>query len=157
MKKRRFISKKQITSTVDNATMHLDLTKLEKGLQNAQYQLDSAVFTSMKPFIPLGTTGILQNELSAKNASVAGSGKVYAAVGPYGRYLYYGKTMVDEQTGSPWARYGAKKVLVSQYQGKTNAKPDLTFSRGKPFWFDEAKKRDEKEWVKITEKAIGGV
>ncbi len=59
-------------------------------------------------------TGQFINVTKAMSAAVAGTGKVVAAAPPMGRFLYEGRTMVDEKTGSPWARKGARKVLVSQ-------------------------------------------
>lgn len=37
--------------------------------------------------------------------------------------------MVDEATGSPYARRGAKKVLVSQFSGQTAAKENLEYTK----------------------------
>lgn len=33
---------------------------------------------------------------------------------PYARYMYYGKLMVDSETGSSYARKGSKKVLTDK-------------------------------------------
>jgi hypothetical protein len=91
------------------------------------------------------------------SASYAGTGKVIAGAPPFGRFLYEGKTMVDEVTGSPWARKGARKVLVSQYSGKTNAKPNLTYSRGRSsHWFEKAKEKDGGKWIAKVKKTGGG-
>ena len=75
-----------------------------------------------------------------------------------GRFLYYGKGMVDELTGSPWARKGAKKVLVTEFAGHTNAKEDLSYSNPKatPKWFETAKKNHGKAWVTHVKKQAGG-
>lgn len=116
--------------------------------QEAQYELDTAVMKSMVPFMP-HETGTQINKALAESAALAGTGKVLAAAPPEGRFLYEGKVMVDPETNSPWARKGAKKVVTDK---------DLQFSSPKatPHWFDTAKKKDGKDWVKQTKKTAGG-
>lgn len=137
--------------------IHVNLSRFEKQYQRAQFWLDSQVMTDMIPLMP-HQTGTFINITRAQSASLAGSGVVIAAASPMGRFLYEGKTMVDIETGSPVARKGAKKVLVSQYSGKTNAQENLTYSNPKavPHWFDEAKKEHLKEWVKGVKEIAGG-
>ena len=129
----------------------LDLSRMENNFNRAQYALDSAVMTSMVPFMPM-EDGTFVNETRARSAALAGTGEVCAAARPQGRFLYEGKTMVDDKTGSPWARKGAKKVLVSQYSGKTRAKENLQYTKTKhpkaqSHWFGAAKKQDEQSWI----------
>lgn len=136
--------------------MKLDMSRVENNFNKAQFALDSAVMTSMVPLMPMGT-GQFIAETKAMSAAMAGTGEVVAAAPPSGRFLYEGKTMVDVKTGSPWARKGAKKVLVSEFGGKTNAKQNLSFSGGaKPRWFDEAKKKDGDNWIDLVKKTAGG-
>lgn len=143
-----------------SGVMEIDLTRFEKQFARAQYLLDSMVMDSMIPFMPM-QTGTFINLTRAKSQSIAGTGKVYAAAPPMGRFLYEGKTMVDPATGSPWARAGAKKVLVSQYGGKTAAKENLDFSKGahpnaQAHWFDAAKEKDGKKWIAKVKEVGGG-
>jgi hypothetical protein len=141
---------------VINSNMVLDLSRFGKQISTAQFNLDSMVMTDMVPFMPM-QTGLFIDVTRAMSASYAGTGTVVAAAPPFGRFLYEGKTMVDIQTGSPWARRGAKKVLVSQYSGKTNARPNLTYSNGRSaHWFDKAKKQRGDEWIRETKKTAGG-
>lgn len=138
----------------------LDLSRFDKQYQKAQYGLDGDVMTSMIPFMPM-QQGSFVNVTRAASAAIQGSGEVYAAYGPQGRFLYEGKTMVSEITGSTWARFDVKKVLVSQYSGKTNAKEDLVYNKtahpeAQAHWFDPAKERDSKQWVKSAKKTAGG-
>lgn len=116
--------------------------------QEAQYELDTAVMKSMVPFMP-HETGTQINKALAESTALAGTGTVVAAAPPNGRFLYEGKVMVDPETNSPWARKGAKKVVTDK---------DLQFSNPKatPHWFDTAKKKDGKDWVKQTKKTAGG-
>ena len=142
--------------TVFEIDMLIDLSRFEQQYSKAQYELDSMVMADMVPFMPM-ETGQFINVTTAMSAAVAGTGKVVAAAPPTGRFLYEGKTMVDEKTGSPWARKGAKKVLVSQYGGKTNAKQNLTYARGRQAkWFEAAKKQHCDEWIKKVKETAGG-
>ena len=149
----------RITVNSDNMTLDLHFNHIERNFNNAQYELDTAIMNSMQPFMPM-QDGNLINTTKAESAALAGSGQVVAATGSYGRFLYEGATMVDEKTGSPWARKGARKVPVSQFGGKTNARSTLSFSQSKhpqaqPHWFDPAKEKDLDEWVKVVKKEIG--
>lgn len=164
MKRRKMLKKKHFSFTVSSpnvkAKMYLNLDRFEKQLNAAQYFLDSQVMSDMIPFMPK-RTGTFINLTKSRSDAIAGSGKVYAAAPPYGRFLYEGKTMVDEKTGSPWARKGGKKVLVSQYSGKTNAKADLKFDKTanpevEAKWFEKAKKRYSHFWIRTVKDIAGG-
>lgn len=138
----------------------IDLDRFEPRFQKAQYNLDSQIMTDMVKYMPMDT-GTFINVTRAMSAALAGSGAVVAAAPPFGRFLYEGKTMVDEVTGSPWARKGAKKVLVSQFGGKTRAKPNLVYLKAAnpdatSHWFDPAKEENLDKWIGIAQKDIGG-
>ena len=138
----------------------LSLSRFDEQYKKAQYQLDGDVMNSMVPFMPM-ISGSFINTTRAASAAVQGSGQVYAAYGPQGRYLYEGKVMVDEVTGSPFARRGAKKVLVSQYTGKTAAKENIDYThqahpKAQDHWFDAAKAVDGKKWVRRVKETAGG-
>lgn len=137
--------------------VQLNLSRFDKQFQRAQYELDGDIMNSMEPFMPLNKGTFIQ-KTREESTALQGTGMVVAAAGPFGRFLYYGKTMVDIETGSPWAKYKNKKVLVSQYTGKTNAKENLTYSRAgaKALWFDAAKKKDGKSWIRKAKKIAGG-
>lgn len=151
---------KNFSASQDGVELKLDLSRLEDRFNRAQFALDSAVMTSMVPYMPR-QGGDFINLTREKSASLAGSGEVCAAREPFGRFLYEGKNMVDEKTGSTWAKKDAKKVLVSQYGGKTNARENLSFSRAanpkaRPHWFDAAKESDLDKWEKVVKNQVGG-
>ena len=128
--------------------VRINFDRLNKNVNRAQYWLDSQVMTDMVPFMP-HNSGTFVNLTRAQSAALAGSGVVVAAAPPMGRFLYMGKLMVDPETGSPFARPGAKKIVTER---------PLTYSNPKatPMWFDTAKERHEKEWVAGVQKRIGG-
>ena len=140
--------------------VQLDLSRFDKQFQRAQYELDGNVMNSMVPFMPM-ISGDFVDITRAESAAIQGIGKVYAAYGPAGPFLYQGKVMVSPVTGSTWAKKGEKKVLVSQYSGKTKAKEDLQYTKtahpkAQAKWFDAAKKADGQEWIKQAKKTAGG-
>lgn len=128
--------------------LDVDLSRFEKQYGKAQYALDSMIMTSMQPYMP-HQTGTFINVTKAMSAAIAGSGNVIAAAPPFGRFLYEGKVMVDTNTGSPWARPGAKKVVTDR---------DLKYSNPKatPHWFDAAKENHGDSWIKAVKKIAGG-
>ena len=126
----------------------VDLSRFEKQYQDAQSWLDSQIMEGMVPFMP-HQTGTFIDNTKAESASLAGTGLVCAGFRPMGQFLYMGKVMVDELTGSPWARKDAKKVVTER---------DLTYSnpQATPHWFDTAKERHLQAWVKGVKQRAGG-
>lgn len=132
-------------------TMDLDLSRFEQQFQEAQFKLDSQIMTDMVPYMPM-QTGTFINVTRAMSVAIAGSGKVVAAAPPYGRFLYEGKVMVDEATGSPWARPGAKKVVTDRNLDFSKAQhPKVTAK-----WFDAAKTYHGGAWIQLAKKTAGG-
>ena len=131
--------------------LNLNLSRFDRQYQKAQFALDSMVMTSMVPYMPMISANFI-NVTKAMSASVAGSGLVYAAAPPMGRFLYEGKVMVDPLTGSPWARPGAKKIVTNKSLNySTSAHPRAT-----DHWFDVAKKNHGASWIRAVKKIAGG-
>lgn len=136
-------------SIVDaNIRINVNMDRFSEQYQMAQYKLDGMIMTSMVPLMP-HETGTFVNVTRAQSAALQGTGEVIAAAAPTGRFLYEGKVMIDPVTKSPWARKGAKKVVTDR---------ELKFGNPKavPHWFDMAKERDLKKWLKGTKSTAGG-
>lgn len=149
---------KDISVNNSDMTLELGMKRINHNLNKAQFALDTTVMNSMEPYMPMETGDFIQ-KTRAKSMSLAGSGQVCAAMSPEGRFLYEGKIMVDEKTGSPWARKGAKKVLVSEYTGKTKKKENLEFSKkahpkAQSHWFEAAEKQYADVWKWVVEKEM---
>lgn len=132
----------------ENIKININLARFEKQFEDAQYALDSEVMTDMVPYMP-HKTGTFINVTKAMSAALAGSGTVIAAAPPMGRFLYEGKVMVDPETGSPWARPGAKKVVTDRNLKYSNPKAT-------PYWFNTAKEKHGESWVKMVKRIAGG-
>lgn len=132
--------------------MSIDLKRFEKQYSDAQYQLDNTVMQSMEKFMPMESGTFIQVTKGMSHA-IAGSGKIYAAAPPFGRFLYNGVVMVGERSRSALAKRGEKKVVTSKALDYSRAKnPDV-----QSHWFKAAKKEHGKEWVaKVKETAGGG-
>jgi hypothetical protein len=131
----------------DSIRIEVDMKRLENNFNKAQYVLDSAIMTSMEPYMPR-RDGQLIAVTKGMSAALAGSGKVVAAAPPYGRFLYEGKVMIGEKSRSPWAKKGEKKVVTGR---------NLTYSGGgQAHWFDKAKAADGDSWVNLVKKTAGG-
>ena len=140
--------------------MNVSFGRFEDQYNRAQYWLDSTIMTDMVPFMPM-QTGTFINVTRAMSQAIAGTGQVVAAAPPYGRFLYMGKVMVDEKTGSPYARQGAKKVLVSKFTGATNAREDIVYDRTKhkratSKWFEAAANEYSDYWIRGVRQRAGG-
>ena len=124
------------------------LDRFEKQFQEAQYYLDGQVMNDMVPYMPQRSNALI-NLTRLNSAALQGTGKVYAAYAIYGRYQYMGKVMVDPDTKSPWSKPGAKKIVTER---------PLTYGNPKatPKWFDTAKEKHGKSWVKGVKRIAGG-
>lgn len=94
-------------------------------------------------YVPM-LTGSLTNRTQVKDGQI-----IYP--GPYARYLYYGKVMVDPKTGSPWARKGRKKEPIDNKY--------LTFNKSshknaQAHWFEASKAMNLEKWKQVAAKAV---
>lgn len=101
--------------------VQLDLSRFDKQFQRAQYELDGNVMNSMVPFMPM-ISGDFVDITRAESAAIQGIGKVYAAYGPAGPFLYQGKVMVSPVTGSTWAKKAKRKCWLASIAEKPKQK-----------------------------------
>lgn len=142
----------------------LDMSRFDKQFRQAQYQLDGNVMNSMVPFMPF-ENGDFIKVTRAASAAIQGSGEVYAAYGPQGRYLYEGKVMVDKDTGKGPMKIptGPSEYVLRFRKGSKLIATDRPLRYTKTHnpavtnhWFDAAKEKDGKEWIKRVKKTAGG-
>lgn len=149
--------------TLESANMRVkfDPKRLNQNVDRAQFALDSRIMNDMVPYMPM-TTGTLIRVTRAKSAATAGTGIVCAAAGPYGRYLYYGKVMVDEDTGKGPMKIsnGPKGYVLRFKKGAKLVETErpLTYSnpRACPKWFEVAKEKNLNKWIKLVDDKLGG-
>lgn len=100
--------------------------------------IDSECLRLMAPYTPF-LNG--QLEKSATLGTVIGSGHIQYN-SPYARFLYYGKVMVDPNTGSTYAPLYGKKVLTENELKYSTVR----HSKAGKMWF-ERMKVDKKEQI----------
>lgn len=165
--------------SITNGNMRIDIPAdaLNSRIDRAQKWLDNRVMTDMLPYMP-HETGMFQANTQAISRSLAGTGLVCAGAPPMGRYLYYGKVMVDAQTGKGAIPIRVKKTFsdpltssqVSYYTGEiifrfrrgaTLVATDRDLKYGKPTaqarWFEVAKEKHYTQWVNGVQKILDGV
>ena len=131
-----------------NIKIKVKMDRFSEQFNKAQFWLDGQIMRDMEPYMPHNTSAFI-NVTTGQSAALQGTGRVVAAAGPSGRFLYEGLVMVDPETNSPWARKGAKKVVTDRPLNYSNPKAE-------PHWFDVAEKKEGKEWVKEVKKIAGG-
>lgn len=117
--------------------------KLAESCTRAESIVGQQVIKDTEPFVP-ALTGSL-----TIRTRLDGNKIIYP--GPYARFLYYGKVMVDPQTGSTFAPKGGTKVLTNR---------DLVFSKAmhpqaQSHWFEASKAQNLDKWIRIAEKEVG--
>lgn len=124
-------------------------------LGNACSKVEAVVATQVlkdtSPFVPALTGSLNQR------SHVEGNRVIYA--GPYARYLYYGKVMVDSKTGKGPAyipdvgyrfRRGATLVPTDRNLVFTKA----MHGQAQSHWFEASKAINMKKWERIAQKAV---
>lgn len=101
-----------------------------------QIQKDTA------PYVPF-RTGSLNTR-----TQVEGNTVIYP--GPYARFLYYGKVMIDPETGSTWAKRGNTKIVTDRILVfTTDFHPEA-----QDHWFEASKAQNLDKWLRVAEKAV---
>ena len=132
---------KNVSYVTGHVKVNLRFAKYGPRFAKAQEWLGQQVLADSKLYMPW-KTGSLQ-----QRSYVAEGGRQVVFPGPYARYLYMGKVMVDPETGSPWARKGAVKVVTDR---------DLRFATGVPHWAEVAQNEYGKGWAEGCKRIILG-
>ena len=86
----------------------LNFSVFNPRFEQAQRMLGEHILTASRSRMPI-RTGALQQLSHTEDG-----GRRIVFPGPYARFQWGGKVMVDPETGSPWARKGVKKVLTDR-------------------------------------------
>lgn len=127
-------------------TVHSDLSGIGQMLRNASNKAQTAVAIQAQkdtsPYVP-ALTGSLDQRTRVDENQI-----IYP--GPYARYLYYGKLMVDPTTGSSYAPKGATKVLTDKNLVFNKA----VHSQAQDHWFEASKAENMDKWLRVAGKAV---
>ncbi len=108
----------------------------------AEHVLAVQVEKDTVPFVP-ALTGPL-----TERTRVVGNAIIYP--GPYAKFLYNGKVMVDPNTGSTYAPKGGTKIVTDR---------NLVFTKtvhpqAQSHWFEASKAQNLDKWLRVAEKAV---
>ena len=118
------------------------VAKLTNNREKAAHAIAVQAQKDTEPFTPALTGSMSQR------TRVIGNEIIYP--GPYARYLYYGKVMVDPNTGSAFAPKGQHKVLTDK---------NLVFNtsvhgQAQSHWFEASKAENLEKWARVAAKVM---
>lgn len=118
------------------------VAKLTNNREKAAHAIAVQAQKDTEPFTPALTGSMSQR------TRVIGNEIIYP--GPYARYLYYGKLMVDPNTGSAFAPKGQHKVLTDK---------NLVFNtsmhgQAQSHWFEASKAENLEKWARVAAKVM---
>lgn len=128
-------------------TVHAEISeefahKLAAASTKAEHTVALQVAKDTASFVP-ALTGSLDIR-----TQVDGGNIIYP--GPYARYLYYGKLMVDPNTGSSYAPKGGTKVLTDKNLVFTKS----VHPQAQDHWFEASKAQNLDKWLRVADKAV---
>ena len=148
----------------------LRLSHYSDRFRDAQEWLGYRVLEGCKPYMPFVTGGLQQrsynsHEPMVDRSYVSKGGREVVFPGPYARYLYMGKVMVDSVTGK-----GPRKIPTGPGEYILRFRKDATLvPTGRPLtytrtfnpkatdhWFDHAKAKHGQEWITGLKRRFGG-
>lgn len=116
--------------------------KLASASEKAEHTVAIQVQKDTSPYVP-ALTGSLD-----QRTRVDGPRVIYP--GPYARFLYYGKLMIDPATGSSYAPKGGTKVVTDKNLVFNKA----MHSQAQSHWFEASKAENLEKWVRVADKAV---
>lgn len=115
---------------------------LRNASDKAQHVVAIQAQKDTSPYVP-ALTGSLDQRTRVDENQI-----IYP--GPYARYLYYGKLMVDPATGSSYAPKGTTKVLTDKNLVFNKA----MHSQAQDHWFEASKAENMDKWLRVAGKAV---
>ena len=131
------------------------MRKLQEAGPRAAHAVAIQIASDTEPFVPA------LNKSLVNRTRVIGSSVVYP--GPYARYLYNGKVMVDAATGKgPMHfvdKYGNEVVLFPKGSTLKETDRNLVFtksvhSQAQDHWSEASKAQNLDKWVRVAGKAV---
>lgn len=115
---------------------------IAKACTRAEHALAEQMEKDTQPFVPALTGSLTQRTRVVDNTVIY--------PGPYARFLYYGKVMVDPNTGSTYAPKGGTKVVTDR---------NLVFNKtmhpqAQAHWCEASKAQNLGKWARVAEKAV---
>ena len=132
--------------TIDTQKFKKDMKQLDRRIRfagnGAEHTLAIQMAKDTEPYVPARTKS-LANRVIVHEDTI-----IYP--GPYAKFLYYGKLMIDPNTGSPWAPKGATKVVT----GKDLNISKAVHSKAQSHWFEASKAQNKEKWIRVAGRAM---
>lgn len=139
-----------IKQTSDCMSVDISFDRLARYMSASQRALDKQVLIDMVPFMPMESGNLVHNTIM-ENVENIGSGELIIDTTGYARFLYHGKKMIYEPTGSTWAPAGETKVVTDIPLNYSKA----AHPNAGPEWFERAKEAKKRTWLKVAREAAG--
>lgn len=146
-----------VTFTIDTQKFKKDLERVDKRMRFAgrgtKHILAVQMAKDTEPYVP-ALTKSMANRVHPDHPRLTDSVQVNDDTiiypGPYARFLYYGKLMIDPKTGSSWATKGATKVVT----GKDLNISQTVHGKAQSHWFEASKAQNLEKWKRVAGRAM---
>lgn len=132
--------------TIDAKKFKKDLERIDQRMrfagEGAEHALAVQMAKDTDPYVPARTKSLANRVIVSRDMIIY--------PGPYARFLYYGKLMIDPDTGSFWARKGATKIVT----GKDLNFSTAVHSKAQSHWFEASKAQNLPKWRNIAGRVI---
>lgn len=115
---------------------------LAEACSRAEHVVAVQAEKDTEPFVPALTRSL------TNRTRVVGNAIIYP--GPYARFLYYGKVMVDPATGSTFAPKGGTKVVTDRSLVFTQT----VHPQAQAHWCEASKAQNLEKWQRVAERAV---
>ena len=115
---------------------------IARACTKAEHFVAVQVKKDTNPYVPFLTGSLDQRTLVDSNAIIY--------PGPYARFLYYKKVMVDPETGSTYAPKGGTKVLTDKNLVFTTS----GHAQAQSHWFEASKAENLDKWIRVADRAV---
>lgn len=133
-----------VSFTLDKKRFVKDIKRLNRKIRfagdGAEHTLAIQMAKDTEPYVPARTK-------SLANRTIVQDGTIIYP-GPYARFLYYGKLMIDPDTGSSWAPKGATKVINPG--GRDLDIKKKVHSKAQSHWFEASKAQNLDKWRRVA-------
>lgn len=131
-----------VSFSVDVKKFKRDLDRVDKRMRfagkGAEHALAIQMAKDTEPYVPARTKSLANRTVVHEDTIIY--------PGPYARFLYHGKLMVDPKTKSPWAPKGATKEVTGIDLNISTA----VHSKAQSHWFEASKAQNLPKWRRVT-------
>lgn len=140
--------------TVDASGLGKAKKKLFEASTLAEHAIAVQAMNDTEPYVPALTKSLV-------NRTQVFGGTIFYP-GPYARYLYYGKVMVDEHGNGPRHfidKYGNEVIRFPKGSKLHATDKDLVFNhathpQAQAHWFEASKAENLKKWIQKADEAV---